>query len=42
MIATITYRPDAQKTSGLFDAILTDVILTDICQKLQAKINIEL
>lgn len=33
MIATITYRPNAQKTPGLFDAILTDAILTDICQK---------
>ena len=33
MIATITYRPNAQKTPGLFDAILTDTILTDICQK---------
>lgn len=33
MIATITYRPNAQKTPGLFDAILTDEILTDICQK---------
>lgn len=33
MIATITYRPDAQKTPGLFDVILTDAILKDICQK---------
>ena len=34
MIATITYRPNAQKTPGLFDAILTNAILTDICQKI--------
>lgn len=33
MIATITYRPNAQKTPGLFDTILTDAILTDICQR---------
>lgn len=33
MIATITYRPNAQKTPGLFDVILTDDILTDICQR---------
>lgn len=33
MIATITYRPNAQKTPGLFDVILTDSILTDICQR---------
>lgn len=33
MIATITYRPDAQKTPGLFDTILTDAILMDICQR---------
>lgn len=33
MIATITYRPNAQKTPCLFDTILTDAILTDICQK---------
>lgn len=33
MIATITYRPNAQKTQGLFDAILTRDILTDICQR---------
>lgn len=33
MIATITYRPNAQKTPGLFDTILTDDILTDICQR---------
>lgn len=33
MIATITYRPNAQKTPGLFDIILTDNILSDICQK---------
>lgn len=33
MIATITYRPNAQKTPGLFDIILTDDILSDICQK---------
>ena len=33
MTATITYRPDAQKAQGLFDTILTDAILTDICQR---------
>ena len=33
MIATITYRPNAQKTPGLFDTILTDAILEDICQR---------
>lgn len=33
MIATITYRPNAQKTPGLFDTILTDFVLMDICQK---------
>ena len=33
MIATITYRPNAQKTLNLFDTILTDTILTDICQR---------
>lgn len=31
MIATITYRPNAQKTFGLFDRILTEAILSDIC-----------
>lgn len=33
MEATITYRPDAQKTPGLFDRILTREVLTDICQR---------
>lgn len=33
MIATITYRPDAQKTPGLFDIILTKEVLVDICQR---------
>lgn len=32
MEATITYRPDAQKTPGLFDRILTIDVLTNICQ----------
>lgn len=32
MAAIITYRPDAQKTPGLFDRILTREVLTDICQ----------
>ena len=32
MEATITYRPDAQKTSGLFDRLLTREVLLDICQ----------
>lgn len=31
MVAIITYRPDAQKTPGLYDRILTDEILRDIC-----------
>lgn len=31
MIATITYHPDAQKTPGLFDEILTEEILKNIC-----------
>lgn len=31
MEATITYRPDAQKTLGLYDRILTTEILRDIC-----------
>lgn len=31
MEAIITYRPDAQKTPGLFDRILTDEVLLDIC-----------
>ena len=34
MIATITYRPNAQKTPGLYDAILTDTVLKDICQRI--------
>ena len=34
MIATITYRPNAQKTPGLYDTILTDAILKDICQRI--------
>lgn len=31
MAAIITYRPDAQKTPGLYDRILTQEILRDIC-----------
>lgn len=31
MVAVITYRPNAQKTPGLFDRILTSDILRDIC-----------
>lgn len=31
MVATIIYRPDAQKTPGLFDRILTREVLTNIC-----------
>lgn len=31
MEAIITYRPDAQKTPGLFDIILTNEVLLDIC-----------
>ena len=34
MIATITYRPNAQKTPGLYDTILTDAVLKDICQRI--------
>lgn len=33
MTATITYRPDAQKTPGLYNTILTRKILADICQR---------
>ncbi len=33
MEATITYRPDAQKTPGLFDRLLTNEVLLDICQR---------
>ena len=32
MEAIITYRPDAQKTPGLFDMVLTREVLLDICQ----------
>lgn len=32
MEAIITYRPDAQKTPGLFDIVLTREVLLDICQ----------
>ncbi|MBO4720649.1 MAG: hypothetical protein J5658_12355, partial [Prevotella sp.] len=32
MEAIITYRPDAQKTLGLFDIVLTREVLLDICQ----------
>lgn len=32
MGAIITYRPNAQKTPGLFDRILTREVLADICQ----------
>ncbi len=31
MAATITYSPDAQKTPGLFDRLLTKEVLLDIC-----------
>ena len=33
MTAIITYRPDAQKTPGLYDRILTEEILRDICTR---------
>lgn len=33
MAAIITYRPDAQKTLGLYDRILTKEILRDICAR---------
>ena len=39
MEATITYRPDAQKTPGLFDRILTREVLTDICQLVTGQSN---
>mgnify|MGYP002623285139 CR=1 FL=1 len=32
MEAIITYRPNAQKTAGPFDRILTEEVLLDICQ----------
>lgn len=32
MDAIITYRPNAQKTPGLFDRLLTREVLTDICR----------
>lgn len=32
--ATITYRPDGQKTPGLFDAVLTTDVLKDICRRI--------
>ena len=35
MEAIITYRPDAQKTPGLFDMVLTREVLLDICQLVQ-------
>lgn len=43
MTATITYRPDAQKTPGLFDELLTREILGDICLRVtgQCKFRIE-
>lgn len=34
MPATIIYRPNGQKTPGLFDQILTPEILTDICLRI--------
>ena len=42
MAAIITYRPNAQKTPGLFDEILTNDILTDICTRVtgQGEFNI--
>lgn len=33
MTAIITYRPNAQKTPGLYDSILTSQVLNDICLK---------
>lgn len=33
MVVIMTYRPDAQKTPGLYDRILTEEILRDICVK---------
>lgn len=37
--AIITYRPNAQKTLGLFDSILTPEILSDICQRITGQSN---
>lgn len=34
MTAIITYRPDAQKTPGLYDRILTREVLQDICVRI--------
>lgn len=39
MTATITYRPDAQKTPGLYDRILTREILQDICVRITGQDN---
>ena len=39
MIATITYRPNAQKTPGLFDILLTNSVLADICQRVTGQSN---
>lgn len=39
MTATITYRPDAQKTPGAFDRILTREVLLDICQLVTGQSN---
>lgn len=39
MTAIITYRPDAQKTPGLFDRILTNEILRDICIRVTGQEN---
>ena len=39
MIATITYRTNAQKTPGLYDTILTDAVLKDICQRITGQNN---
>ncbi len=33
MAAIISYRPNAQKTPGLYDSILTSQVLDDICLK---------
>lgn len=39
MRAIITYRPDAQKTPGLYDRILSEEILQDICVRVTGQNN---
>lgn len=39
MTAIITYRPNAQKTPGLYDRILSEKILQDICARVTGQNN---